>query len=211
MIFRKKIYQNLSKFFTFSRIKNKAINLKTYDDHIIHEILDGRDQTLRLLYRRYQRDFMAWARRRFSLDESILEDAFQDALEVFYRNVVSGKLTHLSAPLPNYLAGIGRLKLLQYLDKNRRIDYPENISEAQVASIESFLDTWVKDETESEKLHKLKSGFDQLSDTCQILVAKRFYEGKSIEDIALEMNYENANTARAALSRCLKNLKNIIH
>ena len=210
MILTKKITQIIRKFFTFSREKNNAINLKTYDDHIIHEILNGRDQTLRLLYRKYRQHFMNWAKPRFSLDETILEDAFQDALEVFYRNVVSGKLTTLSAPLENYLAGIGRLKLLQYLDKNSRIEYPENISEEQSTSIENFLETLVEQETETEKIFHLKRGFDQLSDTCQLLLTKRFYENKSIEDIAKEMNYENANTTSAALSRCLKNLKKLL-
>ena len=210
MNFAEKITQILRKFFNFSLEKNNAKRLKTYDDHIIHEILNGRDQTLRLLYRKYRYDFVHWAKKRFSLDESIIEDAFQDALEVFYRNVVSGKLTQLNAPLSNYLAGIGRLKLLQYLDKNSRIDYPENISDEQATSIENFLETCVADETETENLFRLKKGFDQLSETCQRLLTKRFYENKSIDEIALEMNYDNANTARSALSRCLKNLKNLL-
>jgi RNA polymerase sigma factor (sigma-70 family) len=211
MNFIKKMTQNFRKFFTFRLRKIKAFNLKTYDNHIIQEIRHGRDQTLRLLYRKYQHNFIVWAKKRFNLDETIIEDAFQDALEVFYRNVVSGKLTSLNAPLPNYLAGIGRLKLLQYLDKNNRISYPENISDEQAESIESFLDTLVADETEAENLFRLKKGFDQLSNTCQILLAKRFYEGKSIEDITKELNYDNANTTRAALSRCLRNLKNLLH
>ena len=208
MNFLKKITQSIRKFYTFSRIKNKAVNLKNYDEHIIHEILDGRDKTLRLLYRNYRYAFMQWAKPRFSLDDSIIEDAFQDALEVFYRNVVSGKLTTLNAPLQNYLAGIGRLKLLQYLDKNSRIAYPENITEEQSNSIENFLETLVENETEMEKIVRLKIGFDKLSETCQLLLTKRFYENKSIDDITKEMNYENANTTSAALSRCLKNLKN---
>jgi RNA polymerase sigma factor (sigma-70 family) len=210
MNFKKKIAQIVSKFFTFSLRKNKAVNLKTYDDHIIQEILTGRDQTLRNLYRQYRQTFMGWTKKHFRLDESILEDAFQDAIEVFYRNVVSGKITSLNAPLQNYLAGIGRRKLLQYLDKNSRVDYPDTINEQQSNSIDNFLDTLVEQETEAENLFKLKKGFDQLSDTCQIIVAKRFYEGKSIEDITKEMNYDNANTTRATLSRCLKNLKNLL-
>jgi DNA-directed RNA polymerase specialized sigma24 family protein len=208
MNFLEKITHSIRKFYTFSRIKNKAVNLKTYDENIIHEILDGRDKTLRLLYRNYRHAFMQWAKPRFSLDDTIIEDAFQDALEVFYRNVVSGKLTTLSAPLQNYLAGIGRLKLLQYLDKNSRIEYPENITEEQSNSIENFLETLVENEIEMEKIVRLKLGFDKLSDTCQLLLTKRFYENKSIDDITKEMNYENANTTSAALSRCLKNLKN---
>lgn len=110
--------------------------------------------------------------------------------------------------MQNYLAGIGRLKLLQYLDKNSRIAYPENITEEQSNSIENFLETLVENETEMEKIVRLKIGFDKLSETCQLLLTKRFYENKSIDDITKEMNYENANTTSAALSRCLKNLKN---
>ena len=88
----------MSKFFTFSLIKNIIERLlKTYDDHIIREINEGRDETLRKLYRNYRRDFMSWAKNHFSLD----------------------------APLKNYLIGIGRFKLLQYLDKNSCIDLYE--------------------------------------------------------------------------------------
>ncbi len=207
MIFFRKITQIFRKSSTFSREKTKAIQLKTYDDHIIHEVLEGRDHILRQLYRKYRANFMNWGKRRFALDETIIEDAFQDALEVFYRNVVSGKLTTLNAPLQNYLAGIGRLKLLRYIDKNNRVEYPENITEEQVTSIENFLETLVEQETEAEKIFQLKRGFDKLSETNQLLLTKRFYENKSIDEITTEMNYENANTTRATLSRCLKSLK----
>jgi RNA polymerase sigma factor (sigma-70 family) len=188
----------------------KAKNLKTYDNHIISEIQNGRDKTLRLLYRNFRQDFIVWAKRKFNLDESILEDAFQDALEIFYRNVISGKLTTLNAPLKNYLAGIGRLKLLQYLDKNKRIDYPDNINEEQIKSIDNFLDTIVETELDIEKKLHLKNGFNKLSKTYQTLLTKRYYEEKSIETITNEMNYDNTNTTRAAISRCLKQLKNLL-
>ena len=146
----------------------------------------------------------------FSDDESILEDAFQDALEVFYRNVITGKLKSLDAPLKNYLVGIGRFKLLQYLEKNSRIEYPENMGDEKIEYIENFLETLVETEIESEKLSKLKGAFDQLSETCKLLVTKRFYEEKSIEQVTQEMPYENQNTTSAALSRCLKNLKKLL-
>ena len=211
MIFFKKIIHHTRKFFTFSLIKNKIERLlKTYDDHIIREIIEGRDETLRKLYRNYRRDFMSWAKHHFSLDESILEDAFQDALEVFYRNVMTGKLKSLDAPLKNYLVGIGRFKLLQYLEKNSRIEYPESLSDEKVHGVESFLETMVENEIESERLKKLNHAFNQLSETCQLLVTKRFYEERSIEEITQEMTYENANTTSAALSRCLKILKNLL-
>jgi RNA polymerase sigma factor (sigma-70 family) len=211
MIFYQKLLQTIRKFFTFSLIKNKIGRLlKTYDDHIIREINEGRDETLRKLYRNYRRDFMSWAKSHFKLDESILEDAFQDALEVFYRNVISGKLKSLDAPLKNYLIGIGRFKLLQYLDKNSRIDYPETLEDDKVRAVEDFLDTVISDEIEAEKLLKLKKAFNQLSDTCQLLVTKRFYEEKTIEQITQEMKYENPNTTSAALSRCLKNLRQLL-
>lgn len=201
----------MSKFFTFSLIKNKIERLlKTYDDHIIREINEGRDETLRKLYRNYRRDFMSWAKSHFNLDESILEDAFQDALEVFYRNVISGKLKSLDAPLKNYLIGIGRFKLLQYLDKNSRIDYPETLEDDKVQAVENFLETVMSNEIEAERLSKLNKAFNQLSDTCQLLVTKRFYEEKTIEDITQEMKYENPNTTSAALSRCLKNLRHLL-
>jgi RNA polymerase sigma factor (sigma-70 family) len=154
---------------------------------------------------------MGHAKKRFSLDESIIEDAFQDALEVFYRNVLSGKLSTLYAPLQNYLIGIGRLKLLQYLDKNGRIEYPETLSEKQTQGIDNFLDTLITEEIADEKSAALKKGFSQLSPICQSLLTKKFYEDKNIDQIAQEMNYENTNTASAALSRCLKHLRNLLN
>jgi RNA polymerase sigma factor (sigma-70 family) len=205
-----KINKKIRFLFTFVYVTINSKHLKTYDDHIIQEILNGRDQTLRLLYNKYRHDFMLWAKRKFSLDESIIEDAFQDALEVFYRNVISGKLKNLNAPLQNYLAGIGRLKLLQYLDKNKRIEYPDKINDEQIGSIENFLETLIEKELDKEKIVNLKKSFNKLSETCQLLLTKRYYEEKSIEDITKEMKYENVNTTRAALSRCLKYLKNLL-
>ena len=211
MNFLKKIVHTIGKFSTFNVIKNKIRRLlKTNDHNIIQEIIEGRDETLRKLYRTCRRDFMAWAKSHFNLDESILEDAFQDALEVFYRNVITGKLTSLDAPLKNYLVGIGRFKLLQYLEKNSRIEYPENIGDEKVQSVEDFLENIIETEIETERLSKLKGAFEHLSETCQLLVTKRFYEEKSIGQITDEMQYENQNTTSAALSRCIKNLKKLL-
>ncbi len=176
----------------------------------MQEFLNGGDDALKKAYHQYRHNFTAWAKKHFpAVDAHVVEDVYHDALEIFYRNVLSGKLTALAAPVQNYLIGIGKNKLLQFVEKNKRVQTTDTFIDAPDQGVQNFLDAIVDREIDDDKKLKLRNAFGKLSEICQKLLIQRYYESRSVDEIALAMKYDNTNTASAAISRCLKNLKNL--
>lgn len=65
-------------------------------DQLLIAVREGQRDAVENLYDDFMKDFLSWAGQRFSGNQEDFEDAWQDAVIVFYENVVAG---HVSVPV----------------------------------------------------------------------------------------------------------------
>lgn len=161
---------------------------------------------LEILYDLHREAFYRWAGKRFDCGKSALEDAWQDAMLIFYDQVRSGRLKTLSCSTKTYLFAVGFRVLSASERKQKRFSPKDEIDEALQA--QAFVFEW--DDPWLEERETLLAAMDELSPHCRQLLKLRYYEGKSLQEVQAELGYNSLNSLSASISRCLKELKAII-
>ncbi len=180
------------------------------DSHIIAEILEGKETTLRRIYPLYAGAFKAWARRYVRCTDDDLTDAYQEALIAVYQNIVTGRLTHLNASLKTYIFAIGYRQLRQAMRRQHRIELIDEPPESELPHDPHFIDEWIEKEERQAQSKYLAKALEQLPPSCQKVLEFYFYQGLSIPQIKEALNYQSENSVSVQKSRCLKALGDIL-
>ena len=181
------------------------------DDYIIQDILAGREATLRQMYPQCRAIFLAWAKKHFpAMDEETHTNAYQEAMAIFYENVMKRRLVELTAPLHNYIIGIGRLYLLKQLEKNEKTSYPEEINSTTVKEPNNFLDILIEEEIAEELKLRLQKAWQKLSPQCQKCLDLFYLQDYKISEIVIALSLKDENTVSAHKSRCMRRLRELI-
>ncbi|MEK7253329.1 MAG: sigma-70 family RNA polymerase sigma factor [Bacteroidota bacterium] len=175
-------------------------------NELLQSLRTGDRAALNSLYDQHRAAFFHWAGKRFHCDREALEDAWQDAVIVFYDQVKSGRLAVLSCSVRTYLFAVGFRVLSAGERKRKRISQKDEIDESLEADAATFAwdDPWL-DERET-----LLAAMEKLSLSCRQMLKRRYFEEKSLAEVQVEFGYNSLNTLHASLSRCLKKLKEII-
>ncbi|QCK16638.1 RNA polymerase sigma factor [Mangrovivirga cuniculi] len=180
------------------------------DKEIISGIKSGNKTILKDLYLDNKNDFVGFAHK-YSSDDILIEDIFQDAIIVFYEKAISGKIDSLKCSLKTYLFSIGKYMIF---DKNRK-----SVKEVQSDDLQYVLDSQdyylIDDLSTEEELspyqEMLYEHFKKLGEKCRKVLQAFYYKGQTIEEIMIEEGYENKNVVKSQKSRCLKALKEMIN
>lgn len=149
---------------------------------------------------------MAWASRRFVAVPNDLEDAWQEALVIFYEKTMSGKLTSLACGAQTWLFATAGNYLLNQNRKMRRIVFHYDSDRAMLGKIEIGLP---ENEREVEK-EMLQKAMQLVPEKCRNLLVLRHFDGYSVSEIKEMSGYKDENVVSVQLSKCLSNLKEII-
>ena len=169
---------------------------------------EGQRDAVENLYDDFREDFLSWAGRRFSGNQEDFEDAWQDAVVVFYENIVAGKLKALHCEVRTYLFAVGYKRLLKNNRKMKRIFWRDEIDDTLRNGHDLIISDW--DDPWADERELLLNAMNQLSTQCQNLLVGRYFDGKQLEEIQQEFHFNTPNTTSASLSRCLNKLKEII-
>ena len=63
---------------------------------------------------------------------------------------------------------------------------------------------------EENNLSLVGKCFDQLGDPCHTLLDLFYYQKKSMEDITIELNYKNSDSAKNQKYKCLERLRKLV-
>lgn len=172
------------------------------DEDIIRELRKGNEHYLKHLYRHLDM-VKSWVLKNNGGEHEAL-DLFQEAMIVFYRNVMSGKYEH-KAKISTYLFEICRRQWLNYLNRKAHREVPKEDM--------SSLDGQVQpEEVEIGKPGKnlkqyLESALEQLGEPCKSLIEATVFLKRKFEEVAREFDYKDAHSARQAKLRCLNRLR----
>lgn len=190
--------------FTFLPIKAlRKTDLKSTDQTIVEDIRKGGDEGLIEIYKLYRSEFFSWSQRQFNLEEAAIADLFQDTIISLRKNIVKGKLTHLSGSLKTYLFAIGKHLALSRLRRESKTVYNEDLLNLQLSE-DYITDAPLKDQ---EKKNYISQILKELGEPCYSILRLYYYDNFSMESIANHLAYKNENVVKSQKLRCLKTLK----
>jgi len=172
-------------------------------ENVIQKIKLGDLGELDKVYLDIKPKFISYARRRFSaISIEEIEDIYQDAIIVFYQNIKRGVLHEISSSISAYIIQIGKIKLIQYAEEKNKT----------YVSHDKFIDNVLTAaEYNSQIDQAVKFIFSKMSDSCKQILNLFYYEKKSMDEIALILDYKNGDTIKSKKSRCISTFNNNVN
>ena len=145
----------------------------------------------------FSADFIQWLCGRLGCEQEMAKDIYQQSILIFYENIQSGKLTHLTSQVKTYLYSIGRNKYYEALreqGRNQKIQAEdmerEPIPEAMLQHIEVCL--------------------ERLGEPCRALLMQYYYHQRSMEELVSMFDYKNVDSAKNQKYKCLERLRKMV-
>lgn len=133
--------------------------------------------------------------------EEEAQDIFQEAMVVLYEKVNEGNF-ELTSTLKTWIYAVCRNKWLKQLEKKKK-NY-------RFTDFENFDETIAANEEEETNVHALlRESLSRLGTGCRKLLLLFYYFRKSMDEIATELNYTNADNAKSQKYKCIQKLKTI--
>lgn len=184
----------------------------------VEYIVALRDRDEAAIARLYQEYYVPFSRIFKAQYKGDINDLYQESVVTLWQSVLSGKLKEsdlgqsLEAPykkrtILSYLLLTGRYKLLNYSRKYREIVGDEQII-SYLFGNEAIDEEALRNKIERDKI--IYATVNLMKEPCAPLLNKFYWEKKSFEIIAKELNYANADSAKNQKARCYKKLKDII-
>ena len=162
------------------------------DSEVITKIGEGDESAIDFLYQKYYKMMVNMIIKNNGTEEEA-RDIFQDALIVFWQKVRSNNLV-LTSKISTYLYSICRNLWLKELEHKKRLSYEEK-DDIQNLTIES--------EERKKIIHQC---IRDLGETCQKVLTLYYFDGLSMKEIAKELAFSNADTAKTKKYKCKKAL-----
>lgn len=178
---------------------------KTYS---LNEIKFGGEVVFKKIYLQAKPIFMNYIRK-YNLEEEDIKDLYQDCFMIFYRNLMTGKITELKSKVSTYLIGIGKHKVMEFYRFNRKFSQFENSLENQECIL--FENDFFDEPEFTIKQQILYRVYGNLGRKCREILDSYYYEGLSIKEIKKIAGYKSRNVVKAQKSRCLKSLRKLVN
>ena len=162
-----------------------------------NEFLVGR------IYGLYRNEFFYFLKKSISINPDDIQEIYQDAFMVLCNKIYENKLNadNLTSSLKSYLFGVGIRIAYNVNRKNGKLP-TEEIPE----TIDVPHDNEPGLGEENEKI--IQKAVHEMGEPCHTILVKQYWEDKRAEEIAIEMNYKNPDTAKTQKYKCIQKLKN---
>lgn len=180
---------------------------KSYSDVELIERLQVDSQALYLVYALHKEYCINFMKNIYN-DYEEIKDIFQDAVIVFYEKINTPEFK-LTCSIQTYLNSICRNQILKRVDFSRR----NQISNLDLNNTYlEILTDWFDEEEDIniERVNTIKTILELMkegSNKCYDILMRFFYLNQSMERIANDLSYTNAENAKNQKYRCQEKLK----
>ena len=188
------------------------------DTEIIQAFLTNNQQGIRRAYDAWQSSFRLSVLSRTGLDEDYIEDAYQESVIRLQQHILTGRITaeNLRASLLTYLKDIGYYVALELIRGRREHssapdDDDENtydLTDAADEQTRQQLSDGVYDPMDSyldeERERVVREQVMRVGKPCAPLLLGFFWEDKSMDELAVDLGYSNADSAKSQKAKCMK-------
>ncbi|MBS1646736.1 MAG: sigma-70 family RNA polymerase sigma factor [Bacteroidetes bacterium] len=175
-------------------------------DKEVIELLKESSDNLDVVYRKHH-DYCMNFMKKINYNEELNQDIFHDSLIVLYEKIVKGDFV-LSCSIQTFLNSICRNQILVRLKKSEKhTPYSEEFD----ARITDWYETdELENATRTQAIIKALEMLKELGGKCYEILRRYFYENNSMEKIAYDLEYTNADNVKNQKSRCQKKLKELV-
>ena len=158
------------------------------DEKVLELIKAGNEKAIEFLYKKHYRMIVKMIMKNSGTEDEA-KDIFQDALIVFWEKVKSNKLV-LTSKISTFLYSICQNLWRKELDRKARnsgemIEQPTQIE-------------WEK----QERVQVIQQCLQSLGETCRRILMLYYFDKMSMTDLAKEMGFANADTAKTKKYKC---------
>lgn len=179
------------------------------DQALFEELKIGRFERLEELYIQHREAFVSYATRQLYAREEDALDCFQDALIVFYKNIVSGRLVELNCSIRTYLFSVAK-RMVYKSNQHRQRENPTDL-EVEILPATDELDMSVYQKIDQEHQRAvLLHGMQKLGEPCNQILSLFYYHNYPIESIQITLGLSSPGAVRVKKMRCLDQLKQLI-
>lgn len=173
------------------------------DQEIVEHLKDGNSTVLKHVYVHLELIETFVIKNSGSIHDA--RDLFQDAVMVFYKNVVKHDFV-LSSAISTYLYGIARRMWLNQLrDKKKIVDH---LDHGEVSSVSAF-DFKLENEP-GELADRIEGIVNDMGETCRAILHMFYFQKLSQDQIRDKLSYNSSQVVRQQKYRCLKKIKEIL-
>ncbi len=132
------------------------------------------------------------------------KDIFQEAMIVLYEKVRQGGF-ELNCQIKTFMYSVSRRLWLKRLQQQNRYSSPGDSMEA-VVDVDEDLEFH---EQKDGELDMMEKAIGSLGEPCKSLIEAYYLQKKSMQEIAADFGYTNADNAKTQKYKCLVRLKKI--
>jgi RNA polymerase sigma factor (sigma-70 family) len=167
------------------------------ENRIIERIKAGDQSALKDIYLEFRRGFILYISKKYCTVEfidEIVKDAYQEAIEILYNNIMSGKLIQLSSA-KSYVFKTGEHKISEVIRKREKFSRSTDWEKLNKDNEE--------EQSKELQLTMVEYALNNLSESNRKILKLFYYENKDINEIAevLGASYDSVKTMK---SRALK-------
>lgn len=198
------------------------------DKEIIQSFLDNNQRGIREAYYAWRMPFEQSLTRLLPNTDN-MDDAYQEAFIRLQQHILTERLTadNIEKSLLAYFKTIGRyvaLEIINQRNKGRKQMHEDEATDATDLKEELELSDDMDDEPQTsepsfdpnddmdtqERERIIRSLIEQLGKPCAPLLLGHLWENKSMEILAQELGYSNADSAKSQKAKCMKKVKTFV-
>ena len=199
------------------------------DKEIIQSFIDNNQHGIREVYYAWRVPFEQSLMRLLPNTDD-MDDAYQEAFIRLQQHILTERLTaeNIQKSLLAYFKTIGRYVALEMINqRNKGQNQPNEDEDIDAIDIKEELecsDDLMDDEPKSsersfdpnddmdtqERERIIRSLVEQLGKPCAPLLLGHLWENKSMEILAQELGYSNADSAKSQKAKCMKKVKTFV-
>lgn len=183
-------------------------NITTADQALFEKLKVGQHQLLDQLYSQHRKAFIQYASQQLYANEEDAVDCFQDALIVFYKNIVSGRLVTLTCSIRTYLFAIGK-RMIYKSNRHRQRESPTDLEVGVLPSEDLDLSIYQQMDQDHDR-YILLQAMRKIGEPCSQILSLFYYHNYPIESIQTTLGLSSPGAVRVRKLRCLEQLKQLI-
>ena len=181
-----------------------------YTDGELISLVKEDSDALSIIYKRHKSYCTNFMKSMYN-DYDEIKDIFQDAVIVFYENLNKPTFS-LTCSIQTYLNSICRNQILKRITFSKRYEI-KNVEDKRVF-LENITD-WLDDgnEINNERVNVMKDVLKEMKESsskCYDILVRFFYQNQTMDKIAADLDYTNADNAKNQKYRCQEKLKTAV-
>jgi RNA polymerase sigma factor (sigma-70 family) len=174
------------------------------DARILDQIRKGKDEALVRLYAMNERQVTSYVTRNNGSQDDA-EDMLQEALVVLWERVRTGRYEH-TAKISTFVFATVKNMWLRKIARSKREIASDMQNDLTPSNDGSVLDDMI----ETEEAEAVSAALNALGDPCRQLLLLYYWEELSMDEIAMQMNFANADTVKSKKYQCKKALRQLL-